>query len=310
MRKMQKRQKAGSESLQISQSRGDKVFDVIVDLLVAIAAIVTIYPLYFVVLASLSDPAALLGGHVFLWPADPDLTAYQYILKDGRIGTGYLNSIIYTAFGTLFGVLLTVPAGYALSRRDLVGRNVIMKVMVCTMYLQGGLIPTYMVIKDLHLVNTRLVMIILGSFTVFNLIIVRTFFMSKIPNELWEAAQLDNCGNGRFFLNIVLPLSKEIVAVIVLYIAVAHWNTFFNALIYLGDQKLFPLQLVLREVLLGTQSAISGEDVDAAAVIQMQRLSETIKYGVMVISTLPIMLLYPFVQKYFVKGVMIGSVKG
>lgn len=293
----------------IAQTRGDKVFDLIVNILVIFAAIITIYPLYFVVLASVSDPAAVLGGHVFLWPASPDLSAYQYVLKDVRIGTGYYNSIIYTAFGTLFGICLTIPAGYALSRKDLIGSGVIMKVMVCTMYLQGGLIPTYMVIKNLGLVNTRLVMIMLGSFTVFNLIIVRTFFLSKIPTELWEAAQLDNCGNGRFFFSIVLPLSKEIVAVIVLYIAVAQWNQFFNALIYLGDMKLFPLQLALRDILLGTQS-VSGDDVDAAAVIQMQRLAETIKYAVMVVSTLPIMVLYPFVQKYFVKGVMIGGVKG
>ena len=183
-----------------------------------------------------------------------------------------------------------------------------MKLLVFTMYCQGGLVPTYMVVRDLHLINTRAVMIILGAFTVFNLIIVRTFFVAKIPDELLEAAQLDGCGNGRFFFSIVLPLSKEIVAVVVLYIAVASWNSFFNALIYLSSQKLYPLQLILREILLSGQTI--QNDVDAADIAEMQRLAATIKYAVMVISTLPILALYPFVQKYFVKGVMVGSVKG
>ena len=184
-----------------------------------------------------------------------------------------------------------------------------MKIIIFTMYFQGGLVPTYMLVKNLNLVDTRWIMIILGSFSVFNLIVARTFFMSKIPDELFEAAQIDTCGNGRFFLRIVLPLSKEIIAVIVLYIAVSQWNSFFNALIYLGNQDYYPLQLVLREILLGSQS-IMGQDVDAADMIEMQRLAETIKYGVMVVSSLPILILYPFVQKYFVKGVMIGSIKG
>ena len=287
----------------------DKVFDVVVILLLLVAAIVTIYPLYFVLLASISEPAALIGGRVFFWPVNPDLTAYKHIFNDARIWTGYGNTFTYTFFGTVVGLFLTIPGGYALSRKDLVGRNFFTKLMVFTMYFNGGLVPTYMVIKNLNMVNTRWVMIILGSFTVFNLIIVRTFFSSKIPDELFEAAQLDNCGNGQFFFRIVLPISKEIIAVMALYIAIAHWNSFFNALIYLGTQKLFPLQLVLREILLGSQS-IMGQDVDAAAMIEMQRLAETVKYGVMVVSTVPILLLYPFVQKYFVKGVMIGSVKG
>lgn len=288
---------------------GDWLFDIIVNTMVLIAAFVTIYPLYFVMLASISDPAALLGGRVFFWPVDADLTAYQHIFDDKRIWIGYGNTVIYTTFGTALGVMITVLGAYSLSRKDLVGRNIIMKIIIFTMYFQGGLVPTYMLVKNLNLVDTRWIMIILGSFSVFNLIVARTFFMSKIPDELFEAAQIDTCGNGRFFLRIVLPLSKEIIAVIVLYIAVSQWNSFFNALIYLGNQDYYPLQLVLREILLGSQS-IMGQDVDAADMIEMQRLAETIKYGVMVVSSLPILILYPFVQKYFVKGVMIGSIKG
>lgn len=290
-------------------SKEDKIFDIVVNTMVALAAVITLYPLYFVVLASISDPTALNTGKVFLWPVLPDLGAYRHILADNRIWTGYLNTIIYTVCGTAFGVFITILGGYALSRKDLVGRDLIMKIMVFTMFFSGGLIPTYMVIKNLHLVNTPYIMIILGSFSVFNLILTRTFFISKIPDELYEAAQMDSCGNARFFFSIVLPLSKEIVSVIVLYIAVTHWNSFFDALIYLSNQKLVPLQLVLREILIGSQSLMTDTSV-AAERIEMQRLSETIKFGVMVVSTLPILALYPFMQKYFIGGVMIGSLKG
>jgi putative aldouronate transport system permease protein len=290
-------------------STEDKVFDIVINTLVILATIITMYPMYYVVLASISDPTALNTGKVFLWPVKPDLGAYRHILNDSRIWVGYLNTIIYTFFGTAFGVFITILGGYSLSRKDLVGRDIIMKLMVFTMFFSGGLIPTYMVIKDLGLVNTRYSMIILGSFSVFNLIITRTFFMSKIPDELYEAAQMDGCGNGRFFVKVVLPLSKEIVSVIVLYIAVAHWNSFFNALIYLSNQKLYPLQLVLREILVGSATLMT-DSVEASVRIELQRLSETVKYGVMVVSTLPILALYPFLQRYFITGVMIGGIKG
>lgn len=308
MTDIQSKTKSAARSRRMAQPIEDKVFDCVVNLMVILAAVVTLYPLYFVLLASISSPSALISGQSLLIPADVGFASYKYIFADVRIWRGYGNTILYTFFNTILGTVITVTAGYALSRKDLVGRNVFMKLMVFTMYFQGGLVPTYIVVKNLHLVNTRAIMMILGSFTVFNLIIVRTFFLSKIPDELLEAAQLDGCGNGRFFCSIVLPLSKEIVAVIVLYIAVASWNSFFNALIYLSSQKLYPLQLILREVLLGGQTIQS--DVDAADIAEMQRLAATIKYAVMVISTLPILVLYPFVQKYFVKGVMVGSVKG
>ena len=287
----------------------DKVFDLVVNFIVIIAVIVTIYPLYFVVLASISDPTAVQMGKVFLLPQGIHFSAYQRIFTDSRIWVGYKNTVIYTLGGTAVGVFLTILGGYALSRKDLVGRGIIMKLMVFTMYFNGGLVPTYMVVRDLNLTNTPYVLMLLGSFTVFNLIITRTFFMSKIPDELLEAATVDGCGNGRFFTSIVLPLSKEIVAVIVLYYGVSHWNSFFNALIYISKQSLYPLQLILREILIGAQF-LQMDGADAAARIEAQRLAETIKYGVIIIASLPALVAYPFLQKFFIRGVMIGSIKG
>lgn len=286
----------------------DKIFDFVVNLLVLGVAFITIYPIYYVILASISSPSALINEKALLFPKDINFNSYKYVLDDQRIWRGYLNSIIYTAGNTIIGATVSVLAGYSLSRKDLIGRNFFMKIAVFTMYFQGGLIPTYMVVKNLGLVNSRAILMIMGSFTVFNLIITRTFFQSKIPDELYEAAQLDGCGNGRFFLSVVLPLSKEIIAVVILYIATASWNSYFNAMIYLSDTPLYPLQLILREVLLAGQSV--QNDVEAADIGELQRLAATIKYSVMVVSTLPIMVLYPFVQKYFVKGVMVGSIKG
>lgn len=292
-----------------SQSLSDKTFDILVNAAVIIAAIVTLYPLYFVLLASISDPSAVQQGRVFLLPSGIDFTAYKNIFKDPRIMIGYRNTIMYTTGGTLIGVVLTILGGYALSRKDLIGRSIIMKLMVFTMYFNGGLIPTYMVVRNLNLINTPYVLMILGSFTVFNLIITRTFFMAKIPDELLEAATIDGCGNGRFFTSIVLPLSKEIVAVIVLYYSVSHWNSFFNALIYISKQSLYPLQLVLREILVGAQFLMmDGADIES--IIESQRLAETIKYGIIVVASVPILVAYLFLQKFFVRGVMIGSIKG
>ena len=293
----------------IKQGWDDRIFDAVVNVLVLLVCLVVLYPMYFVILASISDPAAVQTGQVLLLPKGVSFSAYRHIASDTRVWTGYLNTIIYAFFGTLLGTILTVGGGYALSRKDLVGRNFIMKMMVFTMYFSGGLVPTYMVVRDLNLINTYYVLIILGSFSVYNLIVTRTFFASKIPDGLLEAATIDGCGNGRFFFQIVVPLSKEIIAVVVLYIAVYHWNSYFNALIYVSKPKYYPLQMFLREILVSTQSLMSdGADLENQA--EMQRLSETIKYGVIIISSLPILILYPFLQRFFIRGVMIGSIKG
>jgi putative aldouronate transport system permease protein len=287
----------------------DQIFDFTVNFIVVIATILVLYPLYFVVIASVSDPAAVNSGQTLLLPHMPSLSGYKLIFEDARIWIGYKNTLIYTGFGTLLALFLTIFAGYALSRKDLVGGSIIMKLMVFTMYFNGGLIPTYLVIKNLKLTDTPYVLIILGSFSVFNLIITRTFFASKIPKEYMEAASIDGCGNGRFFFSIVLPLSKEVIAVIALFYAVSHWNSFFSALIYVSDQKLYPLQLILRDILIGSQSLQSNTD-DPSIIMEMQKIAETIKYGVIIVSTLPVLIFYPFIQRFFVKGIMIGGIKG
>jgi len=292
-------------------TKGDVVFNTVVTALTVLALLVCLYPLYFVLIASVSQPEDIVSGKVFLLPSGTSFSAYEFIFKEKDIWMGYRNTIFYTVCGTAFGVIVTVLAGYALSRKDLIGRNLIMKIMVFTMFFNGGLIPTYMVVNKLGLINTPFVLIIVGSVWVYNIIIARTFFQSTIPDELLEAAFLDGCGNFRFFVSIVLPVSKAIIAVIALYYAVGHWNSYFNALIYLTKKQLFPLQLILRDLLLQGQQLVSSMDADEIeTLVERQRIAEIIKYGIIVVSSVPMICAYPFLQKYFVKGVMIGSVKG
>lgn len=292
------------------ESREDKRFDVIVAVIVVFLTILVLYPLYFVVIASFSDPNLVESGQVLFLPRGITLEGYRYILDDNRIWSGYLNTFLYTIFGTLLAVCITVPAAYALSRRDMIGRGVLMKFFVFTMYFGGGMIPTYLLIKQLHLIDTYLVLILLGSFSAYNLIICRTFFQSTIPLELQEAAEIDGCSIPRFFFSVVLPLSKAVIAIMVLYYAVGHWNDYFNALIYINRQELRPLQLVMRDILIQGQTIDPGSSVDPEQIVRLQQIGRSIKYGSIIVSSLPVLIFYPFVQKYFVKGVMIGSIKG
>lgn len=294
----------------IKRTRFDLVFDIVVTTLLILGCLCVLYPLYFVVIASVSDPTAVTSGEALLYPVGLNFKSYNMIFQDRRIWSGYGNTIFYTFFGTLFGLIITIPSGYALSRRDFAGRGLILKLMVFTMYFQGGLIPTYLVVQGLNLINTRYVLIIIGSFTVFNLIISRTFFESTIPVELQEAADIDGCSTPRFFCSIVLPLSKAIVAVIALYYAVGHWNSFFNALIYVSDEKLYPLQLILRDILISSQTLAADGMSDPETIREMETIAFSIKYGIIIVASVPVLILYPFLQKYFVKGVMIGSIKG
>ncbi len=291
-------------------SRADIAFDIIIYILLTIALLVVAYPLIFIVLASISNPDAVNSGQVVLFPKDISFESYKRIFSDVRIWIGYRNTIIYTAVGTFFNVALTLMIGYSVSRKDLVGRKLIMNVLIFTMYFGGGLIPTYILVRDLGLRNNPLVMVILGAVSVYNIIITRTFFESTISNELLEAAFIDGCGNGIFFFKIVLPLSKAIIAVLTIYYAVGHWNQFFNALIYITQKKYFPLQLYLRDILIANQMVSTDGMNDVDALIEMQRIAETIKYGVIIVSSLPMLILYPTLQRFFVKGVMIGAVKG
>lgn len=293
----------------IRLQKSDIVFNIVVYGIVLILTLMILYPLYFVVIASISNPDYVASGQVLFWPKDISTDGYAYILRDRRIGLGYYNTGRYTLFGTLIALFITIPAGYALSRKDMLGRNLIMRLVMFTKFFGGGLIPTYLVVKKLHLVDTPFVLMILGSFSVFNLILCRTFFVNTLPDELQEAAEVDGCSVTRFFLAIVLPISKPIIAIMVLYYAVGHWNAFFNALIYVNDQKLYPLQLILRDILILGQS-LNADITDPEMLREMQNIAQTIKYGVIIVSSLPVLIMYPFIQKYFVTGIMVGSVKG
>ena len=291
------------------QSRGDKVFNVVNGLLIGLILITIIYPLWFVIIASVSDPARVLGGQVVLWPKDFTLQGYRMVFRDPMIMTGYRNTLFYTVTGTAINLVMTILAAYPLSRKDWVGRGFFMGMLMFTMFFSGGIIPTYLMMNSLGMVNTVWAMILPGAVSVYNTIIMRTFFVNSIPPELQEAAQVDGCSNTRLLLQIVLPLSKQILAVMVLFYGVAHWNAFFNALIYLTESKRYPLQLVLRSILIqNTASQDMLGDLDTMGSRVM--MAETIKYALIIVSTLPMMILYPFLQKFFEKGVMVGAVKG
>ena len=291
------------------QSRGDKIFNVINGLLIAVVLIMIIYPLWFVIIASVSDPAKVLGGQVILMPRKFTLQGYRMVFRDPMIMTGYRNTLFYTVTGTAINLVMTILAAYPLSRKDWVGRGFFMGVLMFTMFFSGGIIPTYLMMNSLGMINTVWAMILPGAVSVYNTIIMRTFFVNSIPPELQEAAQVDGCSNTRLLLQIVLPLSKQILAVMVLFYGVAHWNAFFNALIYLTESKRYPLQLVLRSILIqNTASQDMLGDLDTMGSRVM--MAETIKYALIIVSTLPMMVLYPFLQRFFEKGVMVGAVKG
>ena len=291
------------------QSRFDKGFDIVNILLLFIVMVVILYPLYFVVIASISNPLEVNAGRVLFWPKDITFRGYQMIFRDQDILTGYRNTFFYTFLGTAVNIVLTTFAAYPLSRRDWVGRNFFMTLLLITMFFSGGLIPTYLVMNGLGVVNTVWAMIIPGAVSVYNVIVMRTFLTTSIPYELQEAATVDGASNFGLLFRIVLPLSKPILAVLVLFYGVAHWNAFFNALIYISDKRFYPLQLVLRSILIQNQVA---QDMfgDADSLSDRTVLAELIKYGLIIVSTLPVLILYPFMQRYFVKGVMIGAVKG
>ncbi|WP_274649262.1 carbohydrate ABC transporter permease [Paenibacillus humicola] len=293
-----------------NKSAGDAVFDAVIVVLCAFIFLIVAYPLYFVVIASVSDSTLVSTGHVILFPKGFSLFGYHEIFKDARIWTGYKNTIVYTLLGTFVNLLFTLPAAYALSRPEFRARRFLMLLFVVTMFFNGGLIPTYILMKGLHLTNNLWVFIIPFSVNIYNLIIARTFLENAIPKELYEAASMDGCTHFTFFMKVAMPLSKSVVSVIGLYYLVAHWNDFFTALIYIRSNSLQPLQIVLRDILLSNQVFAGGAGTGGDAGGYAQRYADQIKYGVIIVSTLPILLVYPFIQKYFEKGVMIGSIKG
>lgn len=310
---METKAKKGSVRRSSSMGRmtmGDKVFEVVNCIFLGLIACIILYPLIYVVSASFSDAMAVTSGKMWLWPVDVTLENYQQVFKNDNIMRGYRNSLIIMGSGTALNLVMTILAAFPMSRRDLWGRDVLMKLMTFCMFFSGGLIPTYLLIaKTLKLMNNWLALILPGALSVYNMIIMRTYFSTSIPYELHEAAEIDGCTPFGTLMRIVLPLSGPIIAVIGLYYAVGHWNSYFSALLYINREDIQPLQLYLRKVLTAnnTQSLMEmGADEAARAAMR----AETIKYSVIVVSSVPMLIIYPFVQRFFVKGVMIGSVKG
>ena len=294
------------------RSTDDHIINFAAYFLCTLVLIITLYPLIYVLSASFSDPNEVINGNIWLLPKGLTLDGYKMILDYDPIWIGYRNTLGYALVGTTMNLALTLPCAYALSRRDFRGRTGIMLLFTFTMFFSGGLIPTYLAMKDFGLLNSPFAVILPGAVNVTNLIIARTYFASSIPWELQEAATIDGCSNTGLFMKIVMPLSMPIVAVIALYYLVGHWNAYFNALIYLSDEKLYPLQLFLRNILLQDQMTemMEGDSEAMQALMRRLQLKESMKYGIVVLSSLPVLVIYPFLQKYFVKGMMIGAIKG
>jgi putative aldouronate transport system permease protein len=293
----------------IKDSQGDKVFNIVNNIFAFLLFIIVLYPLVYVLSASFSSPNALISGKVWLLPVEFSIAGYKAVIEYKSIWIGYANSLLYTVVGTVINVVMTIAAAYPLSRKDFRGKNVIMMVFAFTMIFSGGMIPTYLLVRNLNMLNTRWAMLIPGAMSVYNVIVARTYFSTTIPDELLEAAKIDGCTDFQFIRKVVLPLSGAIIAVITLFYAVGHWNNFFDALLYLSDKEKFPLQIFLREILLMSNAA-SDLTMNVADATQRLYLNELLKYSLIIVASAPLLIAYPFVQKYFVKGVMIGSVKG
>ena len=308
---MVKEGKSKMKNIKVKQSKEDLGFTIFNYVLLTIFLLIIFYPLYYIFICSFSSGIAIVKNQVKLWPVGFNLDGYKAIFKYNMLVTGFGNSIFYAVVGTFTNVVITILAAYPLSRKRVPGKNFIMFLFVFTMLFNGGLIPTYLLVKDLGLLYTRWAMIIPGAMSVWNMIITRTYFQTTIPDELLEASQLDGCSDIKFLMKIVLPLSKPIIAVITLFYAVGHWNAFFNALIYLNDTKMFPLQLVLRDILISnTTNSQMLTNLSMDDIVYKENLAQMLKYSVIVVSSVPMLILYPFIQKYFVQGLMVGAIKG
>lgn len=292
----------------IARARVDKIFDTVNIIILTLVLVIILYPLIFVVSASFSDPVSVLQGQVWLWPKGFNIESYKLVFSHDQIMIGYRNTIFYTLLGTFINLVMTTLGAYPLSRRDFRARSFFTFIFVFTMFFSGGLIPTYLVVKQLGLLDTIWALLLPGAVSVWNMTIMRNYFQTSIPFELQESAMIDGCGNLSLLLKIVLPLSIPIIAVMIIFYGVGHWNSFFNALIYLRDQNKYPLQLVLRSILIKEETGemIAADD----SVIRRQMMAEILKYAAIVVSSLPVLLLYPFLQKYFVHGIMVGALKG
>lgn len=307
MEKTKKKGNDGAASVHAIQSAGDRLFDAINLLVLIVLCLIVVYPLYYVVLASVTDPAVVHTGKLLLYPEAPYFKGYAEALAYPQLISGYGNTIWYTVLNAIVALCATIPAAYALSRRDLVGRRFVMFLFTFTMFFNGGIIPMFLTIKSLKIYNTAWALVLPAAVSVYNLIVCRSFFESSLPQELLEAAQIDGCNDFRFFFTMAIPLSKTIIAVMLLYYATAMWNTFFNALMFLQDESRMPLQVVLRNLVLSNQLSMSASGAEFA---EKQKLVDQLKYVIITVSAVPLMIVYPFVQKYFASGVMLGAVKG
>jgi putative aldouronate transport system permease protein len=296
----------------VNETRADKIFNIINVSVLSIVLIIVLYPLVYIISASMSNPTLVNQGKVWLFPKGINFDGYRRVFQDQQIWIGYRNTILYTVVGTIVNLSVTLPAAYALSRKDLYGRKFFTAIFTFTMFFSGGLIPTYLVVKNLGLRDSMWALILPAAAGMWNIIMTRTYFQTTIPYELQEAAVIDGCSNTRLFFSIVLPLSAPIVAIMALFYGVGHWNSYFGALIYISDRKLYPLQLILREILIQSEVSMemmkTGEAVESMA--KQAELAELIKYAVIIVSTIPVLVAYPFIQRYFVKGMMVGAIKG
>lgn len=285
---------------------GDRLFNVFSILFLGIVALLVIYPLYFIIIASISDPDAVLSGRVVLYPVDITFSGFEKILERTDVWKGYLNTIIYTVITVVLSLVVTIPAGWALSRKNLPGKKFLMVYFIIPMFFGGGLIPFYNIMSSLNLVNSIWAVILPAVLSVWNLFMTKTFFESSIPGGLIEAATIDGANHFQIFGVVVLPLAKAVIAVMALYYAVGQWNSYFNAMVFLQNEELYPLQLVLKEILIASESTVGGS---GETILEQYRLANQLKYVSVIVSSIPVLMLFPFVQKYFEQGIMIGSLK-
>ena len=294
----------------IGRCRSDVIYDTILFILLSLVFLVVAYPLYFVIISSVSDPIAVSNGEVTFYPIGFTLDGYREVFKTNTVVRGFLNSLLYTVCGVSVNLLVTLPTGYALSRKDFALKKFVTFFYMLTMFIGGGMMPTYLIVKQTGLLNSMWALIIPGAMGVYNMIVAKTFFSTNIPLELMEAAKLDGCGNTRFFFHIVLPLSGAITAILVLYYGQGHWNSYFSAMMYLpGKRSLQPLQVFLREILVLTQMG-DMEEQTGVDDLGVYLLYASLKYAIIVVSAVPLLVLYPMVQKFFERGIMMGSIKG
>ncbi|WP_314000168.1 carbohydrate ABC transporter permease [uncultured Paenibacillus sp.] len=296
-----------AEQKTIRESMGDRIFLGMIYLFLTIILLLVLYPLVYILSSSISSPEAVSAGRVWLWPIDITLDGYKTVFKNDQVLSGYANSLFYTVSGTLISVAFTIMIAYPLSKKTFFGRSPLMIFITFTMLFSGGLIPTYLVVKSLGMIDTRWALLVPNAIWVWQVIIARTFFQTSIPDELSEAAEIDGCSDWRFIFSVIIPLAKPIIAVLALMYAVGQWNAYFDALIYLKTQSIYPLQLILRSILILNNGTGT---IDASEMVRRQQMVELMKYSLIVVASLPVLVIYPFVQRFFVQGMLIGSVKG